>query len=177
MNEIIDLLVGGINKINIDECETKLDSLIDQFENTSLLNPQQEWKNLQNNYSKLRYLKKVSNIINSIYFEKPFKKFMDVIVKQNKYYIENIVLNPEYYTEEEHYFKNIDLESLKEIIKSIHSFLDTTLQSNDPYVILDNTIGAYKHLITLAEDVRGDCYTEYIEPDFIETFKKRKLNK
>jgi hypothetical protein len=79
MNQIIDLLVSGINKINIDKCETKLDSLIDQFENTSLLNPQQEWKNLQNNYSKLRYLKKVSNIINSIYFEKPFVIFIQAI--------------------------------------------------------------------------------------------------
>jgi hypothetical protein len=172
MNEIIDMLCN----IKINKDCNHLDSLIDQFENNSLLNPQQEWKNLQNNYSKLRYLKKVGSI-KELNFEKPFKKFMDVIVKQNKYYLENILLDPEYYTQEEHYFKNIDLASLKEIINSIYCFLDTTLQTNDPYVILDNTISAYKHLITLAEDVRGDYYTEYIEPDFIETFKKRKLNK
>ena len=183
MNEIIDLLcnisIHNNNIIHNIHNNQDLESLIDQFEKKSLINPQQEWKNLQNNYSKLKYLKNINNISNidhTLNFEKPFKKFMEVIVKQNKYYLENITLDPEYYTQEEHYFRNIDLSSLKDIITGISICLDRTFQTNDPYVILDNTIEAYKYLITLAEDVRGDKYKEYVEPEFIETFKKRKLN-
>jgi hypothetical protein len=170
MNEIIDILCN----MSLRDCD-HLDSLIDKFETNSLVNQQQEWKNLQNNYSKLKYLKNIKNIDN-LNFEKPFKKFMDIIVKQNKYYLENIILDPEHYTKEEHYFRNIDLKDLKDLITGISICLDRTLQTNDPYVVLDNTIEAYKYLIILAEDVRGDTYTEYIEPDFIESFKKRKLN-
>ena len=167
MNEIIDLLVNF--KITRND---KFDSLISKFESTSLLNPQQEWVNLQEYYSKLKYLKESIDRTNNV---PEFKKFIGIIVKQNVYYMKNIDLDPEYYTPEDHYFTKYTYEEVIEIMKIINECFEYSLNTTDPYSILDHTVLAYSYLVKLAEDARGDYYSYSVDQEFIDTFKRRKV--
>ena len=167
MNDIIDLLVNF--KINGND---KFDSLLEKFESTSLLNPQQEWVNLQEYYSKLKYLKESVDRTNNI---PEFRKFMEVISKQNVYYMKNIDLDPKGYTPDQHYFTKYTYEEVVKIMRIINECFDYTLNTNDPYSILDHTVLAYSYLIKLAEDARGDYYKYSVDQEFIDTFKRRKV--
>jgi len=167
MNEIIDLLVNF--KITGND---KFDSLLEKFESTSLLNPQQEWLNLQEYYSKLKYLKESVDRSTNV---PEFKKFMDLVSKQNVYYMKNIDLDPKGYTPDQHYFTKYTYEEVVKIMRIINECFDYTLNTTDPYSILDHTVLAYSYLIKLAEDARGDYYKYSVDQEFIDTFKRRKV--
>ena len=167
MNEIIDLLVN-FKITNTDN----FDSLISKFESTSLLNPQQEWLNLQDYYSKLKYLKDSIERNTNI---PEFKRFIGIISKQNVYYMKNIVLDPKEYTPDEHYFTKYTYEEVVSFMKIINECFEYTLNTNDPYSVLEHTVLAYSYLVKLAEDARGDYYSYSVDQEFIDTFKRRKV--
>jgi hypothetical protein len=167
MNEIIDLLIN----FKITQTDN-FDSLLEKFESASLLNPQQEWVNLQNYYSKLKFLKESLDRTTNI---PEFKKFIDVISKQNVYYMQNIDLDPNNYTTKEHYFTRYTYEEVISFMNIINKCFEYSLNTNDPYSVLDHTVLAYSYLVKLAEDARGDYYKYSVDQEFVDTFKRRKV--
>ena len=174
-----------------DELETaKIDTIINMFdkllsiegpeehteytENTSMntiigsinseivkVDPELEWKKLNDNLTKLNYFKNVFSKINKfnrIYFEKAFSKFMDKIDEVNQYYLRVISFNLEDYTNTVG-FTIYDADTLKDMVVLISSSIDKSLNCNNLYTKLDHVLAAYSNLVLLAEDVRETYYS------------------
>ena len=174
-----------------DELETaKIDTIINMFdkllsiegpeehteytENTSMntiigsinseivkVDPELEWKKLNDNLTKLNYFKNVFSKINKfnrIYFEKAFSKFMDKIDEVNQYYLRVISFNLEDYTNTVG-FTIYDADTLKDMVLLISSSIDKSLNCNNLYTKLDHVLAAYSNLVLLAEDVRETYYS------------------
>ena len=172
MDSIIDLF----NNITIDDNINKnVNDLITKISTTNIIDPEQEWMNVQKNYTNLIKLKEI--VLSKDLLYKPFCLFMKKIVEINKYYIKNICLRPDDYTNNKG-FNNIDLATLKDLLKMIFMNLEMSLQTNDYYKMLDYTLDAYTHIITIGEDLRSEKYIQSVDVDFLDTFrnKKRKIN-
>lgn len=175
MDSVIDLF-EAVKLGNTD----LVDSLSESISSMVIIDPEHEWKTLQENYSKLKYLKQLIKELSehkySKYFHNPLVKFMDKIIEVNQYYLKNLNLDPRKYPDTST-FNQIDLESLHELITLIRKHLEDSLSTNDPIQKLENTITAYSHLVVLAEDVRGEKITEYLDPRFIDDFNPVKRQK
>jgi hypothetical protein len=77
---------------------------------------------------------------------------MEKIDEINQYYIKNINLDPDSYTN----YNIYDLSSIKDIIKIIGESLDKSMNSNDPTKKLDYVLIAYSNINLLIEDFSGN---------------------
>jgi hypothetical protein len=177
----MDSLLDSLKKIKINNNTNNnlLDDLIIKIEKTNLVDPEQEWSKIKDNYTKLKYLKEISEYLGDLNtFLKPFKKYMEKIITTNQYYIKNICLDETKYTNTDD-FINLNLDSIKKIIKEINTNLCDSINTNELIKQLDYTLKAYSGIITLAEDLRQEKYKETeIEETFINNFpnKKQKIN-
>ena len=178
MDEIINLFEKIIIKNIQNENKYEIDSLIDKFNDTNIIDQEKEWNLLQENYSKLKYLNKLiknNEVKTNKDFIKPFTKFINKIIKTNIYYVDNICLNPRKYTKKEG-FNNLDIQSVRELISQIAEDLDRSIQDNDPFIKLEYTLSAYKYMIDIAEDIRSEKAKEIIPTEFVEEFKHKRRN-
>jgi hypothetical protein len=180
MDEIINLFEKIIikNIQNENKSENEIESLIDKFNESNIIDQEKEWNLLQENYSKLKYLNKLiknNQVKTNKDFIKPFTNFINKIIKTNIYYVDHICLNPRKYTKKEG-FNNLDIQSVRELISQIAEDLDRSIQDNDPFIKLEYTLSAYKYMIDIAEDIRSEKAKEIIPNEFVEEFKHKRRN-
>jgi hypothetical protein len=171
MDEIISKFENLSTKVSVDD-------LIMQISRIDIKDPQLEWDQLQKNYSRLKHFKQIySNIdlkhYNSI-FKKPFLKFMEKIDEINQYYIKNINLDSESYTNNSGH-NMYDVSSIKDIINIIGSSFDKSMNSNDPTKKLDYVLIAYSNIILLIDDFNGENCVKFNSTDI--QFYQNKLKK
>jgi hypothetical protein len=147
-----------ISKFEKLSTKVSIDDLIMQISKIDIKDPLLEWDQLQQNYARLKHFKQIySNVDIKHYesiFKKPFLKFMEKIDELNQYYIKNINLDSESYTDNSGH--NIyDLSSIKDIINIIGNSLDKSMNSNDPIKKLDYVLIAYSNIILLIDDFKG----------------------
>jgi hypothetical protein len=131
-----------------------------------------EWNRLTENYNKLKHFKniidtKLNKKLNTKLNTKlkvPFVTFMEKIDTINKYYIDNINLDPDHYTTTDGY-NMYDLSSIRDIIEIIFSSLKKSIKSNNPNTKLDYVLIAYSNIMLLLDDLKGE-----------QCVKKRKCN-
>lgn len=157
-----------------------IDFIINSLSKSDIHDPDTEWKKIQEHYTKLKYLKKLTIGMDIMHysncFVKPFIKFMDSTDSLNEYYIRNIGLDPMHYDESNNKF-NIELRELRRIIKIIGRNLEYSINISDPIKKLDASIDAYKNLIFLIEDIRTEKCKEIIDKEFINEFEPKRPNK
>ena len=123
-----------------------------------------EWETLISNYSKMKYLKRMeSDLSSSKDLLNSLNRFMEQIDKVTQYYLKEInrFSDPDFIEEG----------------KSIQDNLLNSLNYNNAFQKMNCVIDAYNILVPIAEDFRREKYVEEIDDsDFIQTFKKRKLN-
>jgi hypothetical protein len=152
----MDEIISKFEKLST---EVSVDDLIMQISKIDIKDPKLEWDQLQKNYLRLKHFKQIYSNIDIKYYEsifkKPFLKFMEKIDEINQYYIKNINLDSESYTNNSGH--NIyDLSSIKDIINIIGSSLDKSMNSNDPTKKLDYVLIAYSNIILLIDDFNGE---------------------
>jgi len=168
-NYIVDALTMSICKFGISQNQEQFDDDIDCLMskmNQVELSPDdvdQQWELLKSNYSKLKYL---SELIN--FYHLPTEgKFSDSL----KVFMESIDKKTQIYLKEIDWF-NCEPE-FKQESAAIKTFLDDSLNQNDPVLKLSSVVKAYEVLVPIIEDMRNEepCITE-IEPSFIELFEQ-----
>ena len=149
----MDEIINNFKKLKTDD---QIDDLIMQINKIDINDPQLKWSKLQQNYSRLKHFKKIYSNVDLKYYEcifkQPFLKFMEKIDEINQYYIKNINLDPDSYTN----YNIYDLSSIKDIIKIIGESLDKSMNSNDPTKKLDYVLIAYSNINLLIEDFSGN---------------------
>jgi len=157
-----------------------IDDLITKISNITIEDPDLEWSKLQKNYSILKHFKNISRNVDKKHydaiFKKPFTAFMEKIDQLNQYYLKNVNLDPESYTETGDYNLH-DISSLRDIIKIIGASLDKSMNSNNPINKLDYVLIAYSNIILLIQDFHGDKHIKLNDSadfSFYETNQKRR---
>lgn len=147
--------------------EDSLNDIVGKLSNQTLNDDSSgEWRTLESNYNKLKYLK---NLISSFdvlpsFFMNPFKIFMESIDLTTQRYLIKI-----------DWYRN-DYNIVEETTK-MHRYLEDSLNTNDPICKLNSVLSAYSILIPILEDFRRELCTEVVtDPVFLRTFKKRKMN-
>ena len=168
--EVIDSLCKsiesfGINKIP-EQFDNDLDLLMDKMQNIEIYDPTEQWKLLQNNYSRLKYLYEIINFYNIKIegkFESSIGKFMILIDNQTQTYLKEI----DWYEVD----TNFKAQALM-----VCNTLEESLNKNNPVSKLNDVLKAYKILINIVEGIRDEKYQESLDPEFVddfEQFKKR----
>ena len=158
----MDGLIQTLNKFKLGS--VGIDDIIFKLNELSTTDYNYEWDTLIANYSKLKYLKRMEqdlscskDLLNSL------NRFMEQIDKVTQYYLREI-----------NWFSEPDM---LEEGKLIEEHLTNSLNYNDPFQKMNCVIEAYNILVPIGEDFRREKYIQQIEDsDFIQTFKKRKLN-
>ena len=166
----MDTLISSLQSFAISKdeqiFEDSLNDLIGKLDKSSLSDPDKEWRDLTINYSKLKYLKELIHSFDILpeFFMKPFTIFMESIDKLSQYYLKEI----DWYHSD---------NSVHEDCIDIQSYLEESLNMNNPKEKLNIILKAYSILVIIAEDSRRERYDYKIhDNDFLRTFKKRKIN-
>ena len=156
----LDNIIGLFDKIlSIDEKtdETDSDKLILTVNSEIItIEPELEWKQLNDNLKKLNYFKTVLskiNKFNKIFFDKAFSKFMEKIDEVNQYYMKVICFDINNYTNSSG-FTIYDTDSVKEMVLVISNSLDKSINCNNLEEKMEYVLEAYSNLVLLASDVR-----------------------
>jgi hypothetical protein len=165
-NDIDNIISLFDRLLNVDESvtdnkgyETDTDSeqILITLENEIIkIDPDMEWKKLNENIQKLNYFKSVMskvNIHNKFFFEKALRIFMDKIDSINQYYLKVISFDINTYTDNNG-FNIYDLDTIKEMVSVIYESINESLNCNDTLTKLDFVLKAYSNLILLGADVR-----------------------
>jgi len=167
MNELLQSITNFKITNDKQQFEDDLDDVINKFNQQELVDTNYEWDNLCSNYSKLKYLDKITRnyyIPESEKFLLALEKFMDKIDKMNKRYVSEI------------YWEG-HKDKLKES-NEIKRLLDLSLEEKDPIGKMHYCLQCYKLFVSVVEEYRNEEYKEKIDTSFIEEFdfKRRKLN-
>lgn len=148
----MDSLIESLKKFDLGE--NGIDDIINKLNNLATSDPNYEWENLINNYSKLKYLKNMeSKLIYSNELIKSLNNFMDSIDKINQYYLFHI---------------NFDYET-----RFIEQFLGESLNFNCPFKKLNSVLNAYEIIIPIIEIERNEMHIKKINDiNFLQTFIK-----
>jgi hypothetical protein len=154
----MDDIISKFEKLSTDSKSSDIDDLVLKINNLDI-NSYFEWNRLNENYNKLRYFKSIYSNVDIKYYESifkiPFLAFMEKIDQVNKYYIDNINLDPTYYTKLDGY--NIyDLSSIRDIIEIIFSSMKKSIKSKNPSTKLDYVLIAYSNIMLLIDDLNGE---------------------
>ena len=117
---------------------------------------EEEWKKLNENFNKLNYFKSIITKVNKYnqkYFNKAFNLFMDKIDETNQYYLKAICFNVDSYTNN-HGFNIYDLDTIKDMIITISTSLQDSLNVSDLHIKLEHVLRAYSNLVLLGSDLR-----------------------
>ena len=158
----MDDLIQTLNKFKLGS--VGIDDIISKLNELSTSDHNYEWETLISNYSKMKYLKRMeSDLSSSKNLLDSLNRFMEQIDKVTQYYLREV-----------NWFSEPDLANEGKLIEDN---LIKSLNCNNPFQKMNCVIDAYNILVPIAEDFRREKYIEEIDdPDFIQTFKKRKLN-
>jgi predicted DNA-binding protein YlxM (UPF0122 family) len=145
IKDIVDLF----EKIDIDsnngsgniKNSSNIDSLICKINEIKVHDSDAEWETILNNYENLLKFKNMKTIS-----QKPFELFMEKIDSMNQYYLKNLDLTQETYSNEYHIN---DVLSVQEMVKEIETSLVESLNIKDSTKKLDYVLTAYKHMIRI----------------------------
>ena len=168
-SSVIDALTDSIERFGVrrneDFLEHELNCLINVFDKVGI-ETTDKWEVLQDNYSKLIYLKQLVNFYNMPaegIFITSLKKFCESMDRQTENYLQDIDWDS----------PDSDFTIEGGIIKKC---LEKSLERENVYDKLDDVLKAYDILVTIVEDFRSEKYEYHIEPEFVEEFdppKKR----
>ena len=165
---IIDALSESIQRFGITRNEKtfdeQLDFIISKMNNKELLDDDEDWKVLQTNYSKLKYLYEIINFYNvptSGKFIESLKIFMETIDRKNQYYLREI-----------NWYSDTSTNALL-IKENIEASLNTT----DPIIKMDIVLKAYQILIPIIENARNEKCNLHVEFEFVEQFSTKRQKK
>ena len=144
LNNVIELF----KKLPVDDSENNIDLLVSEINKIKISDSDYEFRNLVNNFYKLKEFKEIKN--NSTSFQKSFKLFMEKIDSMNQYYMKNIDFNTNVNTNVNTNFN--DNLSIKDTVKTIEELLDKSLSVNDCNIKLDLVLEAYSNLILFIEN-------------------------
>ena len=147
----MDSLIESLKKFELGE--NGIDDIICKLNNLATADPNYEWENLIDNYSKLKYLKNMESQLNfSSELIKSLNNFMDSIDKINQYYLFHI---------------NFDNET-----RFIEQFLSESLNFNCPFKKLTIVLNAYEMMIPIIESEIDEKHIEKVEDIyFLKIFK------
>jgi hypothetical protein len=152
----MDDIISKFEKLSTGSNESDIDDLISKI-NELDINNYFEWNRLCDNYTKLKYFKSIYSNVDIKYYESIFKRpfliFMEKIDQINKYYIENINLNPNHYTNDCNMY---DISSIRDIIEIISNSLKKSIKLENPSTKLDYVLIAYSNIKLLIEDLKGE---------------------
>ena len=148
LNNVIELF----KKLPVDDSENNIDLLVSEINKIKISDSDYEFRNLVNNFYKLKEFKEIKN--NSTSFQKSFKLFMEKIDSMNQYYMKNIDFNTNVNTnvntnDNTNFNDNL---SIKDTVKTIEELLDKSLSVNDCNIKLDLVLEAYSNLILFIEN-------------------------
>ena len=152
LNNVIELF----KKLPVDDSENNIDLLVSEINKIKISDSDYEFRNLVNNFYKLKEFKEIKN--NSTSFQKSFKLFMEKIDSMNQYYMKNIDFNTNVNTNVNIPFRVKDTNnfndnlSIKDTVKTIEELLDKSLSVNDCNIKLDLVLEAYSNLILFIEN-------------------------
>jgi hypothetical protein len=156
MEDILEYLCGAVNTFSItnaqDEFQSDLDFIMNKMNCVQIEDTNQNWLILKENYTKLNYLLRCIKSCSfglSDKFSQVLGKFIESIDRKTQEYIEEID------------FFDIDRNEL--VIKEL---LLESLNQNDPVSKMTKILEAYKILIPLVEQLRGEKYT--FDPSFLD---------
>ena len=166
-SSVIDALTDSIQRFGVKRDEQSLDSELNCLSNIFDkvdIETTDKWEVLQDNYSKLIYLKQLVNFYNMPtegVFITSLKKFCENMDVQTEAYLQDIDWDsPE---------SDFTIEGV--IIKKC---LEKSLKQTNVYDKLDNVLKAYDILVTIIEDFRCEKYEYHLDSEFIEEFEPRK---
>jgi hypothetical protein len=166
-SSVIDALTDSIQRFGVqrneDVLESELNYLVNIFDKVGI-ETTDKWEVLQDNYSKLIYLKELVNFYDMPgegIFVTSLKKFCESMDHQTRVYLQDIDWDS----------RESDFRIEGGIIKKC---LQKSLERENVYDKLDDVIKAYKILVTVIEDFRGEKCEYHIEPEFIEEFYQPK---
>ena len=148
LNNVIELF----KKLPVDDSENNIDLLVSEINKIKISDSDYEFRNLVNNFYKLKEFKEIKN--NSTSFQKSFKLFMEKIDSMNQYYMKNIDFNTNVnipFRVKDTNNVNTNL-SIKDTVKTIEELLDKSLSVNDCNIKLDLVLEAYSNLILFIEN-------------------------
>jgi hypothetical protein len=152
----MDDIISKFENLSTESKKSDIDDLISKINDLDI-NNYFEWNRLCDNYNKLKYFKSIYSNVDIKYYESIFKKpfliFMNKIDEVNKYYIENIILDPNYYTDG---YNMYDISSIRDIIEIISNSLKKSIKLENPSTKLDYVLIAYSNIKLLIEDLEGE---------------------
>jgi hypothetical protein len=166
----MDSLINSLKTFSItndqDAFEDSMNDLVDKLSKQTIKgDSSDEWRNLESNYNKLKYLKELISSFDILpqFFLNPLKVFMESIDSMTQYYLKEI----DWYRND----YNITEETSK-----IHDYLEDSLNNNDPIYKLNSVLAAYSILVPIVEDFRRERCSEVVtDTIFLRTFKRRKM--
>jgi len=172
---IIDSLVDSVQRFGFSLNEKKLDSELDllmlRMDNVQVdMESEEEWEDLQSNYSKLKYLYELINFYNlptEGKFINSLEKFMEKIDKKTQHYLREIDWTD----------SHPELRTRSMMIKDL---FEESLSLNDPVLKLKSVLNAYHIFVPIVEEIRDEKHESIIETEFFDEFepsiKRRKKN-
>ena len=153
----ISVFVPDRKEVFAPDRKKVIDEIIFQLDNLSTNDLNENWSFLVANYSKLKYLERMDSELNeNINLINSLRRFMEQIDKVSQ-----------------HYLKEINWDRY---LKIKNNLIDS-INHNNPLIKLRYVIQAYDILVPIVEEIREQKYVEQIEDrDFIQTFKKRRIN-
>ena len=166
---IIDALSESVQRFGITRNKKSFDEQLDfiVLKMNTLNDDDEDWKILQTNYSKLKYLYEIINFYNlptSGKFIESLKLFMETIDKKNQYYLREIN------------WCESDID-IGEKVLSIKENIEASLNITDPIIKLDIVLKTYQILIPIVENVRNEKCNLHVEREFIKQFSPKRQKK
>ena len=150
--------INSSDDLNIDDLISKLDNLTTE----NIDNPDREWDVLKDNFSKILYLYRCTDLLrNCDKLKSSLEQFLNSLDSTNQYYLKEIEWDCE----------------LIEDSALIKKYLEKSLNENDVFTKLFDIYVSYKLLVDIVEDFRREKNNFDVVPEeFANNFKRRKLN-
>ena len=149
----VESLIDNMKGLSVNL--SPIDSVINDMKIIKI-NPQDPWEILQENYSKLKY---VSTFSLTSYTQK-LSEFMESIDKHTVQYLREI----------DFYDPGSDYRIESYVIREL---LENSLNQHDYVKKIEIILKAYEILILVVEQIRNQRYTEIVDMDFVQLFKKQ----
>jgi hypothetical protein len=171
-SSVIDALTDSIQRFGVtrDEntFESQLNFIMSKMDKV-VIEIEDKWDVLQSNYSKLKYLYELCSFYNMPtegVFVRSLEFFCESMDKQTQDYLSQIDWDSQ----------ESDFRIEGRIIKKC---MEKSLQRGNVYEKIADILKAYEILVCIVEDIRGEKYEYYVEPEFVKEFqppqKRRKV--
>ena len=153
----MDELINALNNFGVTE----------QFGVPEQIDNDIEWEHLSKNYAKLIYIKHliIKHNPNHPEFFNCLSNFINGLDSMAQHYIKEMT-----------WYNDPDLEEYYEDSQMIRHCLEMALETSDILSKMHYLIEAYSTLVPIIEEFRRERADLDVEPEFKQSFKKRKIN-